>query len=119
MGNRGETGSGRKPGRDGTAGNQKAADRQNTDGERNAEEGQKTAGSRKAAGHQKTATNSRTPAEEKRQGDPRRVNLLLDIRTKLQAGKGKGYEQWAKVFNLKEVAKTINFLTENGVKDYG
>ena len=29
------------------------------------------------------------------------------------------YEQWAKVFNLKEAAKTINFLTENGVTDYG
>lgn len=102
-----------------TSGNQKAADRQNTDGERNAEDGQKTAGSRKAAGHQKTATNSRTPAGEKRQGDPRRVNLLVDIQAKLQAGKGKGYEQWAKVFNLKEAAKTINFLTENGVTDYG
>ena len=102
-----------------TSGTQKTANRQNTDGERNAEEGQKTAGSRKAAGHQKTAVHSRTPAGEKRQGDPRRVNLLVDIQAKLQAGKGKGYEQWAKVFNLKEAAKTINFLTENGVTDYG
>ncbi len=47
-----------------------------------------------------------------------RVNLLVDIRAKMQAGKGKGYERWAKAFNLKEASKTINFLAENGVDDY-
>lgn len=36
----------------------------------------------------------------------------------MQAGKGKGYERWAKVFNLKEAAKTLNFLMDNGVADY-
>ena len=36
----------------------------------------------------------------------------------MQAGKGKGYERWAKVFNLKEAAKTLNFLVDNGVTDY-
>ena len=41
-----------------------------------------------------------------------RVNLLVDIQAKLQAGKGAGYEQWAKIFNLKQMAQTINFLTE-------
>ena len=35
------------------------------------------------------------------------VNLLVDIQAKMQAGKGKGYERWAKVFNLKEAAKTL------------
>lgn len=48
----------------------------------------------------------------------RKVNLLVDIQAKLQAGKGKGYERWARVFNLKEASKTINFLTERGVADY-
>lgn len=47
-----------------------------------------------------------------------KVNLLVDIQAKMQAGKGKGYERWAKVFNLKEAAKTLNFLVENGVTDY-
>ena len=42
----------------------------------------------------------------------------MDIQAKLAAGKGKGYERWAKVFNLKEASKTINFLTENGVETY-
>ena len=46
------------------------------------------------------------------------VNLLIDIQTKIQEGKGKGYERWAKIFNLKEAARTLNFLTEHRVSDY-
>ena len=49
---------------------------------------------------------------------PAKVNLLVDIQAKLQAGKGPSYERWAKVFNLKQMAQTINFLTENNVTDY-
>lgn len=29
-----------------------------------------------------------------------------------------GYEQWAKIFNLKEAAKTLNFLLDHGITDY-
>lgn len=50
--------------------------------------------------------------------DRKKVNLLIDIQNKLAAGKGKGYEYWAKVFNLKEAARTLNFLTEAGISDY-
>ncbi len=50
--------------------------------------------------------------------EPQRVNLLVDIQAKLQAGKGPGYERWAKVFNLKQMAQTINFLTENNLLEY-
>ena len=48
----------------------------------------------------------------------RKVNMLIDIQEKLAAGKGAGYERWAKIFNLKEAAKTLNFLVENGLTDY-
>jgi len=48
----------------------------------------------------------------------RRVNLLIDIQAKMAAGKGAGYERWAKIFNLKEAAKTLNFLVDNGLTDY-
>lgn len=48
----------------------------------------------------------------------RKVNMLIDIQAKLAAGKGAGYERWAKVFNLKEAAKTLNFLIENDLTDY-
>ena len=31
------------------------------------------------------------------QAEPKKVNLLVDIQAKLQAGKGAGYARWAKV----------------------
>ena len=52
------------------------------------------------------------------QRDGRKVNLLIDIQAKMAAGKGAGYEHWAKIFNLKEAAKTLNFLVDNGLTDY-
>ena len=48
---------------------------------------------------------------------PERVNLLVDIQAKLQA-KGGGYAHWAKVFNLKQMAQTINYLSEHNLLDY-
>ena len=49
---------------------------------------------------------------------PDRVNLLVDIQSKLLAGKGVGYERWAKKFNLKQMAQTLNCLTEHQLLDY-
>lgn len=48
----------------------------------------------------------------------KQVNLLVDIQAKLQAGKGPGYERWAKTFNLKQMAHTLNYLTENNLLSY-
>lgn len=48
----------------------------------------------------------------------KKVNLLIDIQAKLQEGKGVGYERWAKVFNLKQMAQTFNYLSENNLLDY-
>ena len=45
--------------------------------------------------------------------------LLIDIEAKLRAGKGVGYERWAKVFNVKQMAQTYNYLREHGLLDYG
>lgn len=50
--------------------------------------------------------------------DPPKVNLLIDIQTKLQAGKGPGYERWRKVFNLKQMANTLNYLMEHNLLEY-
>ena len=50
--------------------------------------------------------------------NPPKVNLLVDIQAKLQAGKGAGYARWAKVFNLKQMAQTMNYLTEHNLLDY-
>jgi hypothetical protein len=48
----------------------------------------------------------------------RKVNLLIDIQARLQEGKGAGYERWAKIFNLKQAAQTLNFLSEHGLLEY-
>ena len=55
------------------------------------------------------------PREKKTVQPMRQVNLLVDIQAKLQAGKGAGYERWAKVFNLKQMAQTLNYLSENNL----
>ena len=52
------------------------------------------------------------------QAEPPKVNLLVDIQAKLQAGKGAGYARWAKVFNLKQMAQTMNYLSENNLLEY-
>jgi len=48
----------------------------------------------------------------------KKINLLVDIQAKLRAGKGVGYERWAKVFNLKQMAQTVNYLTEHNLLEY-
>ena len=47
-----------------------------------------------------------------------KVNLLVDIQAKLAEGKGAGYARWAASFNLKQMANTLNYLTENKLMDY-
>ena len=44
------------------------------------------------------------------------AGLLVDIQAKLAAGKGGGYERWAKTFNVKQMAKTMLYLQEYGIK---
>jgi DNA-binding PucR family transcriptional regulator len=46
------------------------------------------------------------------------VNLLIDIENSVKAQQSAGYSRWAKINNLKEAAKTLNFLTENGLVQY-
>lgn len=47
----------------------------------------------------------------------KKINLAIDLQNQLNQ-KGAGYERWAKTFNLKQYAKTINYLTENNLLDY-
>ena len=47
-----------------------------------------------------------------------KINLLIDIQQKLAEGKGGGYSRWAGVFNLKQMAKTYNYLNENNLLSY-
>ena len=40
----------------------------------------------------------------------KRTSLVIDIEAELAEGKGAGYERWAKVFNVKQMAKTLLYL---------
>ena len=51
--------------------------------------------------------------------EQRGVSLLIDIENSIKAAQSKGYEQWAKIHNLKQAAKTLNFLTEHQISQYG
>ena len=60
-----------------------------------------------SGGIQRTETAKTTP-------NPDSPQRLVDIAAKRAEGKGIGYERWAKTFNLKQMAKTLNFLSEHG-----
>ena len=50
-----------------------------------------------------------------RHGSVTDISFLIDIEKKLSEGKGKGYEQWAKVFNVKQMASALCILREEGI----
>ena len=46
---------------------------------------------------------------------PDKIRKLVDIQAKVAAGKGIGYERWAKKFNLKSWSQTLLLLQEKGL----
>ena len=46
------------------------------------------------------------------------VSLLIDIENSIKAQQSAGYTRWAKIHNLQQAAKTMNFLTEHGLDTY-
>jgi len=49
---------------------------------------------------------------------PAAVNLIVDIENSVKAQQSAGLARWQKIQNLKEAAKTLNFLTENNLLQY-
>ena len=47
-----------------------------------------------------------------------KLDMLLDIQKMIAKGKGAGYERWAKVHNIKQMAQTLLFLEEHNLRDY-
>ena len=58
------------------------------------------------------------PALREEAPPPQRINLIIDIQERLREGKGPGYERWAKVYNLKQMAAALQYLREHGLGDY-
>ena len=64
------------------------------------------------SGKRTVASKAKTAAQSK-------PNLLIDIQAKMKQANSPGFEHWAKIFNLKEMAKTVMYLQENGLTDFG
>ncbi|WIV13762.1 relaxase/mobilization nuclease domain-containing protein [Proteiniborus sp. MB09-C3] len=60
----------------------------------------------------------RTRAAKAPRTEKKGVSLLIDIENSIKAQESRGYKQWAKIHNLKQAAKTLNFLTENRIEQY-
>ncbi|MBQ7828106.1 MAG: relaxase/mobilization nuclease domain-containing protein [Clostridia bacterium] len=58
------------------------------------------------------------PRRPFRQKPITKVGLLVDIEAAIRAGKGPGYERWAKVFNIKQLSQAVIYLKEHGDMDY-
>ena len=57
------------------------------------------------------------PSKQPKQHDGR-ISLLIDIQNNLKAQQSAGFAHWAKLNNLKQAARTMNFLTEHGITSY-
>ena len=57
------------------------------------------------------------PSKQPKLGS-QKINLLIDIQNNLKAQESGGFAHWAKINNLKEAARTFNFLTEHGITHY-
>ena len=58
-----------------------------------------------------------SPSRQPKQRDGR-ISLLIDIQNNIKAQQSAGFAHWAKLNNLKQAAKTMNFLTEHGIDSY-
>ena len=47
-----------------------------------------------------------------------KISLLIDIQNNIKAQQSAGFTHWAKLNNLKQAARTMNFLTEHGIDSY-
>ena len=63
------------------------------------------------------AGRSRPSRQPKQQNG--KISLLIDIQNNIKAQQSAGFTHWAKLNNLKQAAKTMNFLTEHGISSYG
>ena len=47
-----------------------------------------------------------------------RISLRIEIENNIKAQQSAGYARWAKLYNLKQAAKALNFLTEHQIESY-
>ena len=55
---------------------------------------------------------------ERKPKETRKISLQIDLENSIKAQQSAGYEKWAKLHNLKQAARTLNFLTEHEIESY-
>lgn len=60
---------------------------------------------------------SSRPSRQPKKTD-KRISLLIDIQNNMKAQQSAGFKHWATIENLKQAAKTMNFITEHGIGSY-
>lgn len=58
------------------------------------------------------------PSRQPKQNS-KRISLLIDIQNNIKAQQSAGFKHWATIENLKQAARTMNFITEHGIGSYG
>ena len=58
-------------------------------------------------------------AKTKTLREDKKIRLVVDLENSIKAQQSACYERWAKIHNLKQAAKTYNFLTTHGIEQYG
>ena len=58
------------------------------------------------------------PRPSKQPKQKQQISLIIDLQNNIKAKESAGFAHWAKLNNLKEAAKTLNFLTEHGIDRY-
>lgn len=60
----------------------------------------------------------RTRVAKASRAERKGVTQLINIENSIKVLRSRGYEQWAKIQNLKQAVKPMNFLTENQIDQY-
>lgn len=55
---------------------------------------------------------------ERKPKENRKISLRIDLENSIKVQQSAGYEKWAKLHNLKQAARTLNFLTEHKIESY-
>ena len=64
------------------------------------------------------AKHESNPKQKQYQKSEQKLDLLVDIQEMITKGKGPGYERWAKVHNVKQMAQTLLFLEQHDLRNY-
>jgi hypothetical protein len=64
-----------------------------------------------------TNLNEKSKSAAKESKEPE-LDMLLNIQEIIAKGKGPGYERWAKIHNVKEMAQTLLFLEKEDLRNY-